>query len=92
MFGDGKNLLIRETRAVQAFCRGGAVKRVPVVVRRGYQLHAHFIADTGIFQRDQLIHFGIANVEFLEVFEAAGPHASLVQLPVVGKRMGMATG
>lgn len=92
VFGDGKNLIVGKTGAIQTFCRCCAGKRMPVIVRCGNQLHADIVADPGIFQSDQLIHFGIADVELFQVFESARPHAGFVQLPVVGKRMGIAAG
>ena len=60
-------------------------------MRGGNQGHTSVIADSCFLGFDQLRDFGIGSVEGLELFEAAGPHAGLVERAIVGKDVLMAT-
>jgi hypothetical protein len=88
--GYGKDLFVAETRAIEVLCSRGARKGVLMYMCSGNQRHTHIVADAGIFERNQLSNFGIADVQFLQIFQAAGPHASFVQSPVVSQRMRVA--
>ena len=88
--GYGKNLLVAETRVIEALCSCGARKGMLMLMRSGNQGHTHIVADASIFERNQLNNFGIADVQLLQLFQTAGPHASFVQSPVVSQRMRVA--
>jgi len=77
--GYGKDLFVAETRAIEVLCSRGARKGVLMYMCSGTSATTHIVADAGIFERNQLSNFGIAEVQFLQIFQAAGPHASFVQ-------------
>jgi hypothetical protein len=68
-----------------------AGKWMAVFVRRRNQGDASVIAQLGLLGFDQLGDLGIGGVQSFELLETAGPHASLVQRPIVRQRMRMAT-
>jgi hypothetical protein len=84
---DFQNLRFGVT-SIRQVCGGiTADKRMPFFVSSGDQGHAGVIAQPGLLGLYELRHFGIGGVERLELLEAAGPHAGLVQRTIVGQRM-----
>ena len=63
--GDGKDLFVAETSAVEALGCRGARKRMRVCMSSGNKRYTHVVTDPGILERNQLSNFRVADVQFL---------------------------
>ena len=61
------------------------------LMRGGNKSHASIVAEPGLLDLDQLCDFGIGGIQRFELFEAAGPHAGLIERAVVRQNMLLAT-
>lgn len=68
-----------------------ARKQVLALVRVANQRHARVVAQPRLFHLYELRDFRVRGVQFFQFFDVAGPHASLIQRPIVGERMAIAT-
>jgi hypothetical protein len=57
------------------------------LVSGGHKGHASIVAEPGLLDLHELRDFGIGRIQRFELFEAAGPHAGLIERAVVRQNM-----
>ncbi len=87
---ESQNLIVGKTCAVKALGGFRAGERMVMCVGSSDQCNAHIVADAYMFQNEYLSDFSVAGIELSQFFDAAGPHAGLIEGTVVGQRMAIA--
>src|SRR5579885_720316 len=86
-FGDIENLLVAETRALETANGIGAGEDVLVLMGGADQSDAGIVGEACLLEADELSDFRIGRVQRLQLLDAVGPHAGLVERAIVGERM-----
>ena len=90
-FGNLQNHVITIAGVRKINRRICAGKRMLAIVRIANQRHASIVAQSRLFHLYELRDFHVRSIELFQFFDGAGPHAGLVQKPIVGERMAIAT-
>ena len=85
------NIGLRVARSQEARNRLGARKWMMVRAGCGNQRDAGVVGDAGMLEADQLLDFGVRNVERLELLDGGRAHPGLIERAIVRERVLMAT-